>query len=95
MCKHAILIEGLSGSGSTDFVMENLFTLNGLVGIAFFLLFRGVVYQTSFSRLLPVLTRSKFDHSSRQILILHFRTSFRTTEADYRLAAAIAPRAIN
>ena len=89
MCKHAILIDGLSGSGSTDFVMENLFTLNGLVGIAFFLLFRGVVYQTSFSRL-PVLTRSKFDHSSRQILILHFRTSFRTTEVGYRLAAAIA-----
>ena len=42
-------------------------------------------------------TRSKFDHSLRQstwdILILHFRTSFRTTEVDYRLAAAIAPRA--
>ena len=58
-------------------------------------------------KLLPVLklnslvdsgkTRSKFDHSSRQstwyIFILHFRTSFRTTEVDYRLAAAIAPRA--
>ena len=25
--------------------------------------------------------------------VLHFRTSFRTTEVDYRLAAAIAPRA--
>ena len=44
-------------------------------------------------------TRSKFDLSSRQstwdIFILHFCTSFRTTEVDYRLAAAIAPRAIN
>ena len=54
---------------------------------------------------ISIKTRSKFDHSSRQIFlfcwigftydifILHFRTSFRTTEVDYRLAAAIAPRA--
>ena len=43
--------------------------------------------------LILLVTRSKYDHTSRQIFILHFRTSFRTTEVDYRLAAAIAPRA--
>ena len=33
-----------------------------------------------------IIARGKF-------FILHFRTSFRTTEVDYRLAAAITPRA--
>ena len=45
------------------------------------------------------LPAEKQDHSLRQstydIFILHFRTSIRTTEVDYRLAAAIAPRATN